>query len=119
MADTRTKRQVRYSMSRWTLSALASSFSPAKRIGEFMRIQPESMRALKRSKGSDGKAVPGLWESDIVRMEWFDGAWHCQVPMREIGRTQFYEFRPLAMAGIGSRSDLFARELLPACTRRG
>lgn len=65
----------------------------------FMHIRPESMRALKRSKGSDGKALPGLWECNIVRMEWFDGAWHCQVPMREIGTTNFYEFRPLEMGG--------------------
>lgn len=57
------------------------------------------MQTLKRSKGSDGKALPGLWENDIVRMEWFADAWHCQVPMREIGSTHFYEFRPLDLGG--------------------
>lgn len=64
-----------------------------------MFVQPESLRALKRSKGSDGKALPGLWESEIVRMEWVDGSWKCEVPMREIGQTRFYEFRPLDMGG--------------------
>ncbi|ODP34985.1 hypothetical protein A9762_12405 [Pandoraea sp. ISTKB] len=64
-----------------------------------MLVKPESLRMLKRSKGSDGKALPGLWESDIVRMEWVDGAWHCEVPMREIGKTHFYEFRPLELGG--------------------
>ena len=57
------------------------------------------MRTLKRSKGPDGKALPGLWENDLVRMEWSDGAWHCEVPMREIGNTNFYEFRPLVLGG--------------------
>ena len=61
--------------------------------------QPESMRTLRRSKGSDGKALPGLWENDIVRMEWYDDVWRCQVPMREIGRTNFFEFRPLDRDG--------------------
>jgi hypothetical protein len=64
-----------------------------------MYAHPESLRALKRSKGSDGKALPGLWESEIVRMEWVDGSWMCEVPMREIGQTRFYEFRPLDMGG--------------------
>ncbi|MGY6257317.1 hypothetical protein ACXIVK_28050 [Paraburkholderia caledonica] len=64
-----------------------------------MIVQPESMSTLKRSKGSDGKALPGLWECDIVRMEWIDNAWHCEVPMREIGKTRFYEFRPLELGG--------------------
>lgn len=57
------------------------------------------MQTLKRSKGSDGKALPGLWENDIVRMELAGEVWHCQVPMREIGESHFYEFRPLEMGG--------------------
>lgn len=61
--------------------------------------EPESLKTLRRSKGSDGKALPGLWETDIVRMEWRVDAWHCQVPMREIGQTNFYEFRPLDRDG--------------------
>jgi hypothetical protein len=61
--------------------------------------KPDSMRTLKRSRGSDGVALSGLWENNIVRMEWSDDVWRCQVPMREIGRTHFYEFRPLEMEG--------------------
>ena len=57
------------------------------------------MQTLKRTKNPDGKAIPGLWENDVVRMELFDDAWHCQVPMREIGATNFYEFRPLSLGG--------------------
>lgn len=54
---------------------------------------------LKRSKGPDGTAVSGLWECDIARMERVDGAWAFQVPMREVGKTGFCEFRPLSMGG--------------------
>jgi len=62
-------------------------------------LQPKSMLTLKRSKGTDGKALPGLWENDIVRMELSDEVWHCQCPMREIGDSHFYEFRPLDLGG--------------------
>ncbi|MBU9200072.1 hypothetical protein KTD31_01475 [Burkholderia multivorans] len=62
--------------------------------------QPESMKTLRRTKGSDGKALPGLWENDLVRMEWTSNeAWECQVPLREIGNSNFYEFRPLELGG--------------------
>jgi hypothetical protein len=54
---------------------------------------------LRRSKGKDGKALPGLWESDVVRMERVEGGWQFQVPSREIGKTGYYEFRPLNMEG--------------------
>ncbi|KWU26392.1 hypothetical protein [Burkholderia cenocepacia] len=64
-----------------------------------MLTHPESFHNLKRTKGSDGKALPGLWETDIVRMELTDGAWHCEVPLREIGSTYYFEFRPLEMGG--------------------
>lgn len=54
---------------------------------------------LKRSLGADGKAISGLWESEIVRMELVDGEWRFDVPMREIGKTGYHEFRPLDMGG--------------------
>lgn len=55
--------------------------------------------ALKRFKGETGKPIPGLWVGDVVRMEAVEGGWECQAPSREIGKTGFYEFRPLALGG--------------------
>lgn len=54
---------------------------------------------LKRTKDSKGRALPGLWENDIVRMELVEGLWHFQVPVREIGKTGYFEYRPLAIGG--------------------
>lgn len=54
---------------------------------------------LKRSKAPDGTSISGLWESEIVRMELVDELWRFQVPMREVGKTGYYEFRPLDMGG--------------------
>ena len=55
--------------------------------------------SLKRSRDKSGRVIQGLWEGDIVRMEAVDDAWECQVTVRAIGRSQFYEFRPHAMGG--------------------
>lgn len=56
-------------------------------------------RALMRSKDKSGRVVPGLWENDLVRMEKVESLWCFQVPCREIGRTGYFEFRPLDMGG--------------------
>jgi hypothetical protein len=75
---------------------------PFDQFGTHMKLQlpqPESFLTLKRSKGSDGKALPGLWETDIVRMELSDDAWHVEVPMRAIGESRYFEFRPLDLGG--------------------
>jgi hypothetical protein len=54
---------------------------------------------LKMSRNKEGMTIPGLWESDIVRMEAVKDGWKCQVPMQEIGETNVYEFRPLELGG--------------------
>jgi hypothetical protein len=69
---------------------------------------------LKASRDKDGKVIPGLWESDIVRMERFDGGWYFQVPAREVGRTNYFEFRPIAMGGKWRNAGW--RKSLAACS---
>jgi hypothetical protein len=54
---------------------------------------------LKRSTDADGKAVSGLWERDILKIEAVPGGWELSVPMRRIGETNFFEFRPAAYGG--------------------
>jgi hypothetical protein len=54
---------------------------------------------LKPARGADGRTVPGLWESDVVRMERVDGGWCFQVPARQVGQTNYLEFRPVAIGG--------------------
>jgi hypothetical protein len=54
---------------------------------------------LKRSKGPHGETVSGLWESDIVQLEAVNGGWEFRVPVRRIGQTNFFEFRPLTHDG--------------------
>jgi len=67
-------------------------------------------RNLKRTKGRDGTALPGLWEGENVRMEMDQGYWQFQVPTREVGQTGYYEFRPISMGGkwrtVGWRKTL-------------
>lgn len=47
-----------------------------------------------------GKPLPGLYESDICRVERdHDGLWVADVPMRQIGNSAYMEFRPLDMGG--------------------
>lgn len=69
---------------------------------------------IKPSRGADGKVIPGLWESDVVRMEKFDGGWYFQVPARQIGQTGYYEFRPLEMGGAWRNAGW--RKSLAACS---
>lgn len=58
------------------------------------------VNALRRIKDPAGKVISGLWANAIVRMERFDGCWTFQVPMREIGRTGYFEFSPLERGGL-------------------
>lgn len=69
---------------------------------------------IKPTRDKDGKVIPGLWESDVVRMERFDGGWYFQVPAREIGRTNYFEFRPLALGGVWRNAGW--RKSLAACS---
>lgn len=54
---------------------------------------------LEQGKDSEGVPLPGLWLSDVVSLESVAGGWECQVPMRRIGKANYYEFRPVAMGG--------------------
>lgn len=38
------------------------------------------------------RKLPGLYEGDYVRAERVDGRWRCEVLMRPIGRSGYYEF---------------------------
>lgn len=59
-------------------------------------------------RGKSGTALPGLYESDICRVERDqDGLWVADVPMRSIGNSAYMEFRPLAMGGQWVRIGRF------------
>lgn len=55
--------------------------------------------SFKMCRDEQGKAIPGLWISEICRVERIDGLWRAEVPMRAIGKSRFYEFRPVDMDG--------------------
>lgn len=56
----------------------------------------------------DGAALSGVYESDICRVERNpNGLWVAEVPMRPIGRSAFYEFRPIALGGKWTRIGSF------------
>ena len=69
---------------------------------------------LRMARDRNGCAIAGLWEGGIVRMERVQGGWTFQIPMREIGRTNFFEFRPLAMGGKWHTAGV-ARTLVHCC----
>lgn len=54
---------------------------------------------LRRSKNRNGRPIPGLWESDVVRMERASTGWAAQVPMRPIGQSVYWEFRAASRGG--------------------
>jgi len=54
---------------------------------------------LKQAKDKAGVLLSGLWMSDVVLLEAVSAGWECQVPMRRIGRANYYEFRPASMGG--------------------
>jgi hypothetical protein len=54
---------------------------------------------LKQAKDSAGEVLRGLWVSDIALLEAVHGGWECQVPMRRIGKANYFEFRPVALGG--------------------
>ena len=54
---------------------------------------------LKKMKDKEGQAISGLWVSDVVLLESVPRGWECQVPMRQIGKANYFEFRPEAMGG--------------------
>lgn len=63
---------------------------------------------FRAGRSKEGKALPGLWESDICRVERDqDGLWVADVPMRNIGKSAYMEFRPLAMGGQWVRIGRF------------
>jgi hypothetical protein len=66
-----------------------------------MRFRPKlhSITLTRTRDPKGGRALAGLWESDVVRTEAVEGGWEFQCPMRRIGETHFYEFRPLAYGG--------------------
>ncbi|MYM92632.1 hypothetical protein [Duganella vulcania] len=54
---------------------------------------------LKAVKDQAGNPVRGLWDSDVVRLEAVSGGWECSVPVRRIGKSNYFEFRPLTLGG--------------------
>lgn len=54
---------------------------------------------LKQAKDRAGVLLPGLWVSDVVMLESVSAGWECQVPVRRIGKANYYEFRPATMGG--------------------
>ena len=59
-------------------------------------------------RDKSGKLLPGLYESDICRVEREqDGSWITEVPMRQIGGSAFMEYRPLSMGGQWVRIGRF------------
>jgi len=54
---------------------------------------------LKQAKDQAGQPLPGLWESDIALLESVPNGWECRVPMRRIGKANFFEFSPTTIAG--------------------
>lgn len=54
---------------------------------------------LKQAKDKAGVPLSGLWVSDVVLLESVADGWECQVPMRRIGKANYYEFRPAALGG--------------------
>ena len=73
-------------------------------------------------KDKSGKAIAGLWESEICRVERVEELWAAQVPLRRIGASYYYEYHPSASGGawqsIGSyrtrKSAMHNAELLVA-----
>ena len=56
----------------------------------------------------DGRQIPGLYTSDICRVERDqDGLWVADVPMRPIGSSVFMEFRPTEIGGQWMRVGRF------------
>ena len=59
----------------------------------------EAMRKLKPVRDDKG-VLPGLFKCDICRIEMRDdGWWRAQVPMRDIGNSQYREFCPIERGG--------------------
>lgn len=54
---------------------------------------------LKAVKDKDGAKVPGLWISEMVRLETVLGGWECSVPVRRIGKSIYFESRPVTLGG--------------------
>lgn len=65
-------------------------------------------------------AMDSLYESDICRAErGQDGLWVAEIPMRQIGRSAYKEFRPVALGGHWVRVGGFrAIEDAIACAER-
>lgn len=63
-------------------------------------MSTDNFPRLRQTKGRNGKALPGLWECDIVRMERDIDGWAAQVPMRQIGETVYWEFRAAHRGGV-------------------
>ncbi len=55
----------------------------------------------------DGKAISGLYESEICRIERTSDGWCAEVPMRRIGNSAYFEFRPLNLGGHWVRIGTF------------
>ncbi len=55
----------------------------------------------------NGKPLPGLYESDICRVEKTPEGWITEVPMRRVGNSAFFEFRPLKLSGAWMRIGTF------------
>jgi L-lysine 2,3-aminomutase len=51
-------------------------------------------------RDENGHGIPGLYTSEICRVERVDGLWKAQVTLRQIGVTPYYEFRPIASGGV-------------------
>lgn len=54
---------------------------------------------LKPAHDDSGVRRSGLWVSDVVLLESVENGWECQVPVRRIGKANFFEFRPVSMGG--------------------
>ena len=55
----------------------------------------------------DGEAIAGLYESEICRFERTPTGWCAEVPMRRIGNSAYFEFRPLNLGGHWVRIGTF------------
>lgn len=62
------------------------------------RVKP-TKHSFQMCRDEQGKVIPGLWASEICRVERIDGLWRAEVPMRAIGQSRFCEFRPIDMDG--------------------
>jgi len=61
-----------------------------------LKLTEHNFRQFRDSKGM---AQPGLWVSDICRVERSTDGWDAEAPMRQIGRSAYCEFRPVEMGG--------------------